>query len=78
MMTSETQSDTLAIDEAIPSPVRSVAALMHKVAGILVADKRLSADRMEELEHRAEWLDESLDRILRRENAVPNPTCWRQ
>ena len=73
MMTSELQSDKLPIDEAIPSPVRSVATVMHKVAGILVADNRLSADRMEELEHRAEWLDESLDHILRRENAVPQP-----
>ncbi len=72
-MTSERQSDNLPIEEAIPSPVRSVTTVMHKVAGILVAENLLSADRMEELEHRAEWLNEPLDRIIRRENAVPQP-----
>ncbi len=70
-MTSDTQSDSLPLAQAIASPVRSVAEVMHKVAEILVAGEKLTADRMEELEHRAEWLDEPLDRIIRRERAVP-------
>ena len=70
-MTPEQNSEALPLDQAIPSPVRSTTDVMHKVAGILVAEKQLPADRMEELEHRAEWLDEPLDRIIRRENAVP-------
>lgn len=70
-MTPEPKNEDLPLDLAIASPVRSVKEVMHKVAGILVAEEKLTADRMEELEHRAEWLDEPLDRVIRRERAVP-------
>ena len=72
-MTPEPQSECLPLDQAIPSPVRSVKEVMRKVAEIIVARGQLTADRMEELEHRAEWLDEPLDRIIRREHAVTQP-----
>lgn len=71
LMKPEAATFESAIQNAIPTPVRSIDNIMHRVAGILVADDHISQDHMDALEERAAWLDEPLDHIIRREKTVP-------
>jgi len=54
--------------------VRSVKQVMLRLGTLLVERGHLSADRMEELEHRVKWLDEPLDRIIINEKLVDEET----
>jgi type II secretory ATPase GspE/PulE/Tfp pilus assembly ATPase PilB-like protein len=70
MTDSEYETNTC-VEQAIPTPIRSCKDVMHQIGQVLVSEGHVAADRLEELEHRAQWLDEPLDRIIRREDVVP-------
>ncbi len=70
-MVAGTDNDAGRLGQAIASPIRNIDEVMQGIGRLLVGKGLLSPDRMEELEHRAQWLDEALDRVIRRERVVP-------
>ncbi|MBN1558007.1 MAG: hypothetical protein JW951_07665, partial [Lentisphaerae bacterium] len=55
-------------DDAAPTRMREE--ILARLSERLVASGCLTSDALEELQHRAHWLGEPLDRILAEEDAV--------